>query len=873
MTQTTYADGYFINYNYSLLGQLTNAIDSAGYSVTNWFNNQGQLYAVSNAFGQVQALVFDVEDRATNSTDANGVAVSMTYDDLGRVLTRSHPDGGAERFGYSLRGLVAYTNQLGFTNFYAYDSARRKTAEANANFEVTQFAYSPAGDLLTLTDGKTQVTTWVYDQYGRITNKLDNLRTNLFQYAYDPNNRLTNRWTPAKGTTTYRYDSLGNLTNIVYPASSNISLAYDALNRLTNMVDGVGTTLYGYDAVGQVLSEDGPWNDDTVNYTYTNRLRASLAVVAPNASPWSQGYGYDAARRLASVTSPAGSFSYGYTGVLAGASGSLVSALRLPNGAYITNRFDTMARLLSTALQSSQPSTLNSHQYSYNQGNQRTQQGFTAGNYLDYGYDPIGQLKTALGKEYGGTTNRLLEQFGYTYDAAGNLNWRTNNALVEAFNVNSLNELTTATNKGTLTVAGTTTSAATNVTVNSSTAALYGDYTFAKDGFTVTNGNNSFSAIAKDAYGRRDTNAITVNLPATITFAYDSNGNLLNDGHRYFQYDDENQLTSVTVSNSWRSEFVYDGKLRRRIRREYAWNVTQEVRYVYDGNLVIQERSFDPQLSTLSPQPLITYTRGRDLSGTHEGAGGIGGLLARTGQSLSTMNSALSTSYYHADGNGNITCLINTNQAIVAKYAYDPYGNILSQSGALADANLYRFSSKEAHPNSGLVNYLYRYYEPNLQRWLNRDPLGEVERASLYAYVRNMPIGTMDPLGLFQLPEGDGGSNPPVLDYPGDDGGPDYCEKLERQIYNLLSRMALNPNPDPTDLVIVGMLQAHYQLRCLKKPVQPDPTCKPKDPWWKRLGDWLKNVPIWLQRMPLPPVIVLPVWDLPPAPGDPPPMA
>src|SRR5205809_5140641 len=39
--------------------------------------------------------------------------------------------------------------------------------------------------------------------------------------------------------------------------------------------------------------------------------------------------------------------------------------------------------------------------------------------------------------------------------------------------------------------------------------------------------------------------------------------------------------------------------------------------------------------------------------------------------------------------------------------------------------NVYRFSSKEIHVNSGLYYYGYRWYAPNLQRWLNRDPLGE----------------------------------------------------------------------------------------------------------------------------------------------------
>ena len=53
-----------------------------------------------------------------------------------------------------------------------------------------------------------------------------------------------------------------------------------------------------------------------------------------------------------------------------------------------------------------------------------------------------------------------------TVDAAGYLNFRTNNLLIQTFNVNSLNELTIITNNGTFTVAGTTTVPATNVTVN-----------------------------------------------------------------------------------------------------------------------------------------------------------------------------------------------------------------------------------------------------------------------------------------------------------------------------------------------------------------------------------------------------------------------
>jgi RHS repeat-associated protein len=435
-----------------------------------------------------------------------------------------------------------------------------------------------------------------------------------------------------------------------------------------------------------------------------------------------------------------------------------VAKLTLPSGAYITNSFDSVARMLSTVLKNSGGTVLNSHAYTYNLASQRTEQVFTATNYVNYTYDGMGQLATAQGKENSGAT-RWQEQLSYVYDAAGNLSFRTNNALVQTFNVNSLNELSTISRSGTLTVAGTTTSAATNVTVNTSNAVLYSDYTFASTNQSLANGNNTFTAIGKDNYGRQDTSTITVNLPATNSYTYDSNGNLTSDGKRAFDYDDENQLIRVTVTNAWKSEFVYDGKMRRRIRREYKWSSTwvqtNEFHYVYDGNLVIEERD-------ANNLPQVSYTRGNDLSGSLQGTGGIGGLLALSQLSTVTPQHY----YYHADGNGNITCLINCSQTIAAKYLYDPYGNILSESGSMADANLYRFSSKETHQNSGLVYYLYRFYEPNLQRWLSMDPVDEQGHRLLrpdpadpatsavvnaFQPFSNSPVNNVDPLGLLYV--------------------------------------------------------------------------------------------------------------------------
>lgn len=105
--------------------------------------------------------------------------------------------------------------------------------------------------------------------------------------------------------------------------------------------------------------------------------------------------------------------------------------------------------------------------------------------------------------------------------------------------------------------------------------------------------------------------------------------------------------------------------------------------------------------------------------------------------------------FYHCDGNGNVTAMVDSGGNIVARYEYDPYGAILAQSGVLADANLYRFPSKEYHDNSGLVYCSYRFYDPSLQRWLNQDPFGEAGGLNRYGYLGNNPIMHIDRMGKF----------------------------------------------------------------------------------------------------------------------------
>ena len=80
----------------------------------------------------------------------------------------------------------------------------------------------------------------------------------------------------------------------------------------------------------------------------------------------------------------------------------------------------------------------------------------------------------------------------------------------------------------------------------------------------------------------------------------------------------------------------------------------------------------------------------------------------------------------------------------------------------MRDFNRYRFSSKEWNDNSGLYYYGYRFYDPGLQRWPNRDPVEDLGFATIahritldggigpdpYIFVANSPLDDIDAHGL-----------------------------------------------------------------------------------------------------------------------------
>lgn len=152
---------------------------------------------------------------------------------------------------------------------------------------------------------------------------------------------------------------------------------------------------------------------------------------------------------------------------------------------------------------------------------------------------------------------------------------------------------------------------------------------------------------------------------------------------------------------------------------------------MYDMLNLIAELNQDDQL-------IQTYIWGIDLNGTRQGAGGAGGLLLVNShsESISYM------SYY--DDNGNITAYVDTDGDILASLEYSPFGEIVS--GELPCP--FGFSTKYTDSETGLLYYGFRYYDSEMGRWLNRDPIGEEGGWNLYDFVHNNAILYYDSTGL-----------------------------------------------------------------------------------------------------------------------------
>ena len=348
-----------------------------------------------------------------------------------------------------------------------------------------------------------------------------------------------------------------------------------------------------------------------------------------------------------------------------------------------TKSYDYLNRLTQISSVPSASVAVN-YNCTYNTANQRTKNTLVDGSYWIYNYDALGQV-TGGTKSFADGTLVPGQQFGYQFDDIGNRKQTTAGGdsvgaslRLASYSVNSLNQITNRYYPGTNDVVGV--ALATNtVTVNGQTAWRKGEYFWA-----LVKSNNTAAAQWEGikVVSGGNTNNGNLFVPKTQEqFGYDADGNLTNDGHWVYTWDAENRLTAMTnytgVGPQYQLTFAYDAK-GRRIQKVVAVSgvALSTNNFLYDGwNLI----------AILNPQSSIieSFMWGTDLSGSLQGAGGVGGLLE---VSCGTTNC-----FPAFDGNGNVMALVNAaDGTVAANDEYAAFGESARVTGVMPRNNPFR---------------------------------------------------------------------------------------------------------------------------------------------------------------------------------------
>lgn len=459
---------------------LIRSVDRTGATVQFTYDVNGQIATISDPLGRLTTMTYDpvtglMAERIGPAPQ--NYREAWTYTDDGHLLTYTDRDGKVSTYTYDGAGrMESFSDPLGRTRTYTYDAQGRLETTTDPRAEApgadpadfrTTFAYDANGYLRTTTSPLADVTTTVYDEFGRLTSVADGEGgTSTFTYtpsgqiqtATDPRGNVpgaiaadytsTNTYNiygeletstdAAGGVTSYSYDRAGRVMTVTDPLSRVTSYEYDADANVLRVTDPTGAvTSFTYDLGGRRTSMTTPRGNtlpdgqDRTAYTWTYSYDPAgklIQVFNPLAGP--QVTNYDAYDRVTSVSTPFRTASDSYDGIVYD---SLTTHLTYdgrgnvltktdPSGGLTTYVYDDASQLIASTsprgnLSGADPAA-STTRYEYDLAGNRTAVIDPLGNRTTSQYDAAGRL-TAVTDPRGNLAGAEGFTTRYGYDRAG----------------------------------------------------------------------------------------------------------------------------------------------------------------------------------------------------------------------------------------------------------------------------------------------------------------------------------------------------------------------------------------------------------------------------------------------------------------------
>lgn len=210
---------------------------------------------------------------------------------------------------------------------------------------------------------------------------------------------------------------------------------------------------------------------------------------------------------------------------------------------------------------------------------------------------------------------------------------------------------------------------------------------------------------------------------------YDSRGNTIKKNDLLLGYDAHDRLISIEKPRTFRQFYTYDGFHRRLSETLYfweneSWHEKQKRYFLYDHQ---------NEIGALNEKGEIVELRIlRDIRNAEIGTAVA---LELDGKIFAPIH----------DLTGNLSALISLEtQTIKEIYNYHAFGEVLCRHSI----SPWRFCSKRSDPLTGLVFFGRRFYDPEVRRWLTKDPSHPADGINPYTFAHNNPLLFVDPYGL-----------------------------------------------------------------------------------------------------------------------------